>query len=367
MVCYGSPKSRPGDRLSKSYGRRLSSRLLVIAMVAAGLVGVEVSPAFAYTQVDLAVPTVVPVTESSNELDLLSITKSWTAGEERHLIGVLAVDSSSDTGIILGVARVTCGSVWGVNTTQNHPGNIEQRAVFGTATMTLTVNWLWRAPADGTYTCHLYVRAVPQSHNPGDTLTALAGGQTHLWMTGTYYQGSGIWSTADSCTYDPPACDDPADPHGIFIGAGLPANEAEYVLHSGRWTAAATTTQVRLQLDAELTGCYYGTDSCPQSDWGPQSLSGKPSKGSYYPVITIYSASTGQVCRTINGTSRTFYDSAQIHHLKINSTTYVSLNAGEDCRQFSAKLYIAVDPTLNPIKVESESYSDGIILNYAHV
>ena len=173
--------------------------------------------------------------------------------------------------------------------------------------------------------------------------------------------GSTNWSTATDCSLDPPACD--AGDNGVFVGPGTGGGSAEYVLHSGTWTAAATTTKVLVQMDPELTACMYGTNSCPQSDWGPYSLRNSGSSGSYYPVITITSTS-GASCSVYTGTSTPFSISYDQHHKKFFTQTTLSIAPGSTCRRFSAKLYLAVNSSLNPLRVEAEHYSIGYFVNY---
>ncbi len=333
--------------------RRAGAAMATVLVAVACAVTLGAQPAYAYTQDDLAVDTTVP---QVGYTELAAITKAWTAGETRTLKAGLAA-ASSTTGNMMVAARISCGDDWGVNTTQNSTGQPEITK--------LVVNWLWTAPADGEYTCRLFGRSKKGAGGATDAdyLTALAGGQTYLWLSGSVYPGSAIWSTAEDCVLYPATCQ--AGDEGVFVGAGLPAGSAEYVLHSNSWTAASSTTSVRLVLDAELTACYYYTDSCPQSTWGPLSLKGQGSAGHYYPVVTVSNVVTGEVCQVVTGSPTAYAISWDQHHKKVHSLTYLPITAGSDCRRFSAKLYLAVDPALNPLRVEPSNYSVGYFVNYA--
>ena len=280
--------------------------------------------------------------------------RSWAAGETHTVTAFLKASAQVkySGARMLVAARVRCGDdTVGVQTTQNH---------LGTGGVTVVqLNYIWTAPSSGTYSCYLDGRTEQAggTHVSTDQITVQGGASnTYLLFSDGNYTDGKKWALENSCA-TPNRCYSSTESKWdgtIHIGSGMPVGTSEYVLHSLAWIPKSSATYVIARADAQLTVCNYGTGSCPSSRWGPQSLSGSGSSGTYYMV------STQGTCAPVTQEVKSYSISYGEHHKKIFGVL-PSIPISSSCaRSFVFKLYVSASSSLNPVQVHASSYSIGL-------
>lgn len=327
-------------------------RLIAALVLSAAVMIISPNPASAVQGSMSRTSLTTSVTVSVNQsVDLITLPpKTLQAGQSIFLQG--RVQARSNTVYAVGqVAEIGClggpGTVGEVRATRNHEGTDFPYATPGE--LFVLVDYLFTAPANGTYTCRLITRIW--TSEPTRKLTIVPS-DTRIEVSDDVQVGAHNWLTKECNSYGTtPTC--------LYIGApGHP--DTTWVFYSDFspryiWRAASNATRVEARGVLQITTCNEATASCIDSvdQYGTH---GSSLVGVRLEFIQL--DSQNMACATF-ATPTEYYTVGQQAHHYVLTRSISPVTPDPNCtRNFILRFYVN-HAGGNPVKIDG--VSEGFI------